>query len=85
MADIENRLPENQHPDDENHWESCCIRIDKRAVLFFSQLMISLIIIFFCIYQLVILPDCESKTPFMGLLTLVIGVWVNPPTMGHRS
>lgn len=85
MNDIENPQPLSNPYDDENHWDSCCLRIDKRALLFFSQLLISLIVIFFCIYQLVVSPNCDSKTPFMGLLTLVVGVHLPQPTMGHKK
>ena len=84
IPDIENAIPPLGN-DDENHWDSCCLRIDKRAVLFFTQVLISLIIIFFCIYQLIVLPDCDTKTPFMGLLTLVVGVHLPQPTMGGRK
>ena len=85
MNDIEYPQSPPVPYDDDNHWDSCCLRIDKRAVLFFTQFFISLIIIFFCIYQLVVLPDCDTKTPFMGLLTLVVGVHLPAPTMGHKK
>jgi hypothetical protein len=35
-----------------NYWDSCCLRTDKRAVSFFSQFLISILIITFCLFQL---------------------------------
>lgn len=80
LTDIENQVPP-QTLEDSNHWDSCCLRIDKRAALFFSQLIISGVIILFSIYQLATITECQRQTPFMGLLTLVIGVWLPSPNM----
>ena len=43
-----------------NEWKSCCLVIDKNAVLYFSQLSLALIIIAFCIVKL-------SLTSILGL------------------
>lgn len=56
-------------------WKSCCFELDRRAVSFFTQLFISLLIIIFCLFQLHTLPKCDSSE-YLSLLTMVLGVWV---------
>ena len=56
-------------------WKSCCFELDRRAVSFFTQLFISLLIIVFCLFQLHTLPKCDSSE-YLSLLTMVLGVWV---------
>jgi len=62
-------------------WESCCLRLDKRIVVFMSQLSTSLAIIFFCMYMLCTHRDCDTFARYSPLLTLVIGVWLPQPRM----
>jgi len=64
-----------------NEWKSCCLKMDKNAVKFFTQLAISMCIIGLCIAQLVRLKDCGSQHAYIGLLTLVIGIWLPSPSM----
>jgi hypothetical protein len=63
-----------------NTWKSCCLRVDRRAVQFFSQLVISLMIITFCLFQLHYLPKCESGE-YLSLLTMVLGTWIEAPRL----
>jgi hypothetical protein len=62
-------------------WTSCCLKVDKNAVQFFSQLAISVGVISFSLYQLIKLPDCEQQQTYSSLLTLVLGVWLPSPKM----
>lgn len=64
----------------ETTWKSCCVLVDRSAVVFFSTLSISLIVIAFCIFQLIRLEDCQSQSTYLGLLGLIIGVWLKSPT-----
>ena len=36
-------------------WRSCCIEMESRALLFFSQLLTTLLILGFCVHQVVTL------------------------------
>jgi hypothetical protein len=63
-----------------NTWKSCCFVVQKDAIQFFSQLVISLLIITFCLFQLHYLDKCESAE-YMSLLTLVLGTWLPQPSM----
>ena len=61
------------------YWKTCCgSRLDKRAVQFFSQLTISLIVIIFSLYQL----HREKNTEiYLSLLTMIIGLYTEAPRL----
>src|SRR5690242_18664462 len=54
-------------------WRSCCAEMDSRALLFFSQLAISLVVLIFCIYEIAVVTESQwaKMTP-----TFIIGVWL---------
>jgi hypothetical protein len=64
-----------------NTWSSCCFNSDRRAVVYFSQLGISLITISFCIYQLTHLNSCEAQSLYSGILTVIVGTWLPQPQL----
>lgn len=65
-----------------NLWRCCSGSvIDQRATRFFTQLLISLVVITVCVYQLVSLDNCEAQSLYSGLLTMVIGVWLPSPNL----
>lgn len=63
-------------------WRSCCLILDSRAVLFFSQLSISVIIMIFCIRQMVVLEDTDAQKNYGILLSFIIGIWFPAPKIG---
>ena len=66
----------------ENTWKSCCLLVDRRALLFFSQLFISCSVMGLCIYQLITHHDnCDSNQLYSGLLTMLIGIHLPAPKM----
>ncbi len=65
----------------ENTWTSCCIKVDKSAVKFFSQLGIISSVMIFCIYQLINQDSCNSQTTYLSLLTTLIGILITSPRM----
>ncbi len=60
-------------------WRSCCLEIDSKAALFFSQLGISAVVIVFCVAQLVRMNDCESQRNYGTTLMFVVGLWLPSP------
>jgi len=69
----------------ENEIKSCCLIMDFRAVKFFSQLGISLLILGLCISQLVIhYDDCNSNQLYSNILMMIIGVWVPQPQYNKK-
>ena len=68
-------------------WRSCCLVMDPRAVVFFSQLIISLFILSFSASMAWLSSGdcpCSSATAtWVGIITLVIGTWLPGPTSGR--
>ena len=64
-----------------NIWHSCCFNLDKRAVLYFSQLGISLTIVSFCIFQLTSLKSCEAQSLYSGIMMTIVGTWLPSPVL----
>ena len=56
-------------------WRSCCIEMDSRALLFFSQLIISLLMLLFCIYEIAVLESEWAKLT----ASFIMGVWLPAP------
>jgi hypothetical protein len=69
----------------ENTWKSGCLTMDKRAVMYFSQLSVIVGIMGFSIYQLVNIPDCQGQQSYMGLLTLLIGLLLPNPKFSGKD
>ena len=55
-------------------YRSCCFLIDKRFAEFIVKLSLIFAVIGFSLYKLNTLDDCEKQQPYMGLLTLLIGL-----------
>ena len=80
---VERRMEHKFKVEDErnkNVWESFCMRMDRRAVQFFTQIVIIASIMMLCAYQLVNLPECDAQQSYLGLLTLLIGLVLPNPT-----
>lgn len=60
-------------------WKSCCFQADKRIVLFLSQFSIGLMVICFSLYQLNKDNTCEHQQVYVGLLTMMVGVFLPAP------
>lgn len=62
-------------------WRSGCVECDKRAVLFFSQFLLSVAVIAFCIVMMVLSEDCEKFSRYSPVLTFMLGIWFPQPQM----
>ena len=76
--EVEDNEREYKH---KTQWESCCVRADKRAITYFSQVVFSAIIIAFCISMLVSNQDCATFSRYRPLLTFVIGYLMPSPQL----
>ena len=66
-------------------WKSGCLLLDRRAVQFFTQITIIVLVMGFSIVQLVRLEDCNSQKTYVGLLTLLIGLVIPNPKFDNRK
>ena len=67
-----------------NEWKSCCVIMDKEAVMFFSQLGIAITTVCFSITMLILSDSCGRDQLYSGILTLVVGVYLPQPRMKIR-
>jgi hypothetical protein len=68
-------------------WKSCCGVVDRRAIQYFVQVAIGIIIILFCMYKISTSPIriCNSEddnTVFIALISTVIGWFLPSPKFG---
>jgi hypothetical protein len=63
-----------------NQLKTCCdTTSDRRLLMFIASFSVSLIVISFSITQLAINDSCEAQSTYLGLLTLVLGIWLKSP------
>ena len=73
---------EQRHFEHENVWASCCLRLDRRGVVYFAQLAISVGAAAFSIAMMASHPeDCAVFSRFSPILSLVLGVWMPQPSL----
>ena len=70
-------IEEEKEPVDADRpvWNSCCLRMDSRATVYFSQLIMAFGVLGFCFYQLVKAEfDCNRGGPYWGAISMILGV-----------
>lgn len=72
--------------ENENYFQICCFekRTDKRLIIFCSQFIIGLIIITFCLFKLYGDLDCGDDSKYIGLLTMIIGIFLPNPKITKK-
>ena len=65
----------------ENTYRSCCLTSDKRALQFFSQFTICVGVLLFSMYKLINSDECEETQVYIGLITMIIGVYIPQPSI----
>ena len=70
----EDALPEQTAP---KIWRSCCLDVDKQAVMYLSQIAIGLVVLGFSSVQLISFEGkCDQSAPYLGLVSFIIGTYV---------
>lgn len=73
---ISELIKENDRFKRENRWKSACCNVDKRCLIFGSQLAITFSILVFSFYQTI--RDPEECT-FSGLIGTILGLFIPSP------
>ena len=72
----------NELENDDAEWKSCCFKLDKDFMKFFVQVAISFMILTLSIYKLMVITDnSEDKSLYVSLLTLILGIYTNVPSV----
>ena len=65
---------------DEQQLKTCCgPTSDRRLLIFIGSLSISLIVLIFSCYKLASTTDCVLTSVYVGLLSLILGLWMPTP------
>ena len=68
-----------------NTWKSCLgCETDRRAVQYFTQIVIISFVMVFCVYQLTVNDDCPNQQTYTGLLTLLLGLLIPNPSIKDK-
>ena len=81
---MQNRIINHQidvdKQDNKNKLQSCCGKTsDKRLLTFIASLTVSMTTLGFCTYQLAVVESLEEKQLYVGLCTLILGVYLPQP------
>ena len=76
---IISQMDANDRPPAPHLWRSCCTLIDPRVLQFLVQTAIALLVIAFCMYQLVHKAACSDQQLYMSTMMFVIGVFLPNP------
>ena len=69
-------IQEEKKTEPTREWKSFCFKLDSEASKFFAKLLISLVTISLCFYQLVNVEDCGSQHMYSGLLGIILGAYL---------
>ena len=62
---------------EEKKWTSCCFQLEPESSVFFAKLIVSVLVILLCSYQLISLKNCEYQSLYSSLLSSVITFWLS--------
>jgi hypothetical protein len=62
---------------EQKRWQSCCFQLEPESSVFFSKLIVSILVIILCSYQLITLADCQYQSLYSSLLSSVITYWLS--------
>ena len=67
-------------------WNSCCLKTDRQAVVYFGQLSFSFAVLAFSGAMLVVADgDCNKSSPYIGLISFLLGKLLSTVTdSSHR-
>jgi hypothetical protein len=72
---------DNRQFDHDNRWRSCCgMVLDRRLVMYSTQMTMIGLTMMFCVRQLTILDTCNDQQSYIGLLTLLLGLVIPSPS-----
>ena len=69
-----------------NEWRSCCFTLDRRCVLFLVQVIITVLMMVFSMYKLVVSDECSpDRQVFSSILTMCLSIWLPAPRISKKD
>jgi hypothetical protein len=66
-------------------WRSACFQVNKSFVVFLAQFIIALAVLSFSLYKLTGDASCEDTQAYLGLTTMLVGVFIPTPKMSRAA
>ena len=58
-------------------WRSCCVELDKQAVVYFAQIGIGVAVLSFSAVQLLRSNfECSESSPYLSLISFIVGTYI---------
>jgi hypothetical protein len=68
------QAPPPQELDERDTWQSCCLKTDRQAVIYLGQMTIAFSVLAFSGAMLVTANgNCEKSSPYIGLISFILG------------
>ena len=65
-------------------WRSCCLTVDKNAMVYLTQSLLSVMVLAFSASMLVYADgDCDKSSPYIGLISFILGKILSTVITGH--
>ena len=61
---------------EERKWKSCCFQLEPESSVFFAKLIVSILVILLCSYQLISLEGCTYQSLYSSILSSIITFWL---------
>lgn len=74
----------NETEDDQIEWSICCSKSSKAFIKYVSTVMMSVIVLIFCIVMVALNPD-DDNTIYFSLISSIISLYINPPTIEKHA
>jgi hypothetical protein len=65
----------------ENIWETSCMRVDKRCVIFANQCFFGFAVLVFCMIQLTKEMSTEDKMVYITMLSSTVAIFLPSPSL----
>jgi hypothetical protein len=62
---------------EQKKWQSCCFQLEPESSMFFAKLIVSILVIILCSFQLIYLKDCQYQSLYSSLLSSVLTFWLS--------
>ena len=62
---------------EERKWKSCCFQLEPESSVFFAKLIVSILVILLCSYQLISLEGCTYQSLYSSILSSIITYWLS--------
>lgn len=83
---IEIKQPTNLNDNDDDHieWDICCSKSSKAFIKYVSTVLMSVIVLIFCIVMVALNPN-NDNTIYFSLISSIISLYINPPTIDKMN